>query len=310
MKTYKISIYPKSGFASDLSSDIIFGHFCWAYRYLYGEEELLNLLNNFEEKPFILSSMMIEDSSDLYVYFPFYLIVNYNTDNSFVKKIKKQRYISLKFLKNHLNNFRTGKFFDEIKENVDNEIFPKDLIKIIDVPHNTIGRISAKVIEGMFFTDQEYFLNSNYNYCFFVKDSVLGEEKISEIMDYLESTGFGKDKSTGKGYFDYDIKDDDLSGDVENPNAFILLSKYIPKDGEEINGCYQIKPKIGRLGEEFAREKPFFKRPLFFIEEGALLETSNKKEYYGKILENVHINENIVHYGLGFPLFLKYEGEL
>ncbi|MFQ6071958.1 MAG: hypothetical protein ACE5KT_04555 [Methanosarcinales archaeon] len=54
--TYEIIINPKSSFLTKFQSDTIFGHLCWAIRYLHGEDELLEFLGKYKKEPPILVS--------------------------------------------------------------------------------------------------------------------------------------------------------------------------------------------------------------------------------------------------------------
>lgn len=49
MKLYKAVINPTSSFTSALQSDTFFGAFCWSYLYLYGEDALVQLINNYKK---------------------------------------------------------------------------------------------------------------------------------------------------------------------------------------------------------------------------------------------------------------------
>jgi len=55
---YEWEISPKSSFITPLESDIIFGHIIWAMKYLDGEEEVENILDEFKsnQPPFIISN--------------------------------------------------------------------------------------------------------------------------------------------------------------------------------------------------------------------------------------------------------------
>ena len=58
MASYKITWKPLSGFSTQLDSDTIFGHFCWALNYLYedNQKKLKELLMELEKRPALILS--------------------------------------------------------------------------------------------------------------------------------------------------------------------------------------------------------------------------------------------------------------
>ena len=60
MPEYEVCIKPLSPFQSPLQSDTIFGHICWAIRYISGEKALKKFLSNYStyQAPLLVSSGM------------------------------------------------------------------------------------------------------------------------------------------------------------------------------------------------------------------------------------------------------------
>jgi CRISPR-associated protein Csm4 len=64
MKTYILKIKPISPFSTPIQADTLFGHLCWALRYLEGDEKkLLKFLEEFDSKPPILPIKSFADVS-------------------------------------------------------------------------------------------------------------------------------------------------------------------------------------------------------------------------------------------------------
>ena len=63
MVRYRLIIKPTSSFQTPLHSDTLFGHICWALRYLKGEDELLKFLKTFnnDNSPILLSDGFPKD---------------------------------------------------------------------------------------------------------------------------------------------------------------------------------------------------------------------------------------------------------
>ena len=56
MRLYKTTITPISSFATPLKGDTLFGQICWAIRYIYKEDRLNSLLQNYDTEPFLIVS--------------------------------------------------------------------------------------------------------------------------------------------------------------------------------------------------------------------------------------------------------------
>jgi len=56
MTTYKVEIKLKSSIRTPFHADTIFGHLCWAMRFLEGEEKLKAWLKNYGESPTLISN--------------------------------------------------------------------------------------------------------------------------------------------------------------------------------------------------------------------------------------------------------------
>ena len=56
MKLYKTTITPLSSFGTTLRGDTLFGQLCWACKFIFGENELNELLSDYESSPFLIVS--------------------------------------------------------------------------------------------------------------------------------------------------------------------------------------------------------------------------------------------------------------
>ena len=125
------------------------------------------------------------------------------------------------------------------------------------------------------------------------------EPVLKGAIKFLKDRGFGRDISTGKGQFVYEIEDvnlNDLTGN-NNGGNFITLSRFIPtnEDLKRINeySSYEIDSKRGRSASgEIRKEVKFFKEGSTF---------PDYQKFYGKIVDSGKINP-AVEYGFAFPL--------
>jgi CRISPR-associated protein Csm4 len=186
------------------------------------------------------------------------------------------------------------------------------------VQHNTINRIEGTVKTGGLYTQEEFFydfedINSGI-FEIYLKTNFFIKKELNIIFEYIKTAGFGKDKSTGKGYFDFEIKEGIDLPQAENPNAFMTLSSYIPDRKDPVKGYYQTFLKFGKLGGLYAKGTPEvggnpFKKPLIMFSAGSTFYDSDFfcGKRYGSVLHNIHPNNKIRHYALAFPIGIHLE---
>ncbi len=330
---YKISFQLKSTIITYFQADVIFGHFCWALRYIYGNNILKEFIESYDIKPTLFSNSY----PDGYLPFPILkpllneerkalkdiILFKYGNDfkgydeklidlsiNECISKIEKNELIELNILSDLKNSFSLYNYFCyiidracSIKKNYND--------KEIAIVHNVIDRRTSttKDVGGFFVTFERFYLSNNENltFFFFIDTEYLSENMISNIMEYLSFSGFGAKKSSGKGalkFLSIDLCNNLLN--VDNPNGFVTLSNFIPDEKTPIKCFYKLLTKFGKLGEEYAQSNNPFKKPIMMFKEGSVFFT-NEKGYYGKLIRNIHSDSNIVHYAYAYPLWLNFE---
>ena len=55
-------------------------------------------------------------------------------------------------------------------------------------------------------------------------------EELKKYIYLYRQRGFGRDKSTGKGYFTFKVNEGIDIEEAGNPNAFMTLTSFIPKE--------------------------------------------------------------------------------
>ena len=179
--------------------------------------------------------------------------------NDILKKLKKQSYVSfdifekkLKFAfsyknlyelilkneacpinfspkpeKNCVNSFRDCPFLITKENKYDNECEYLEKLKIQKdeiVYRNVKDRITERVNAGGLFSSNYTFYNQNAGLNIYIK-TTLEDDFLYEIFDYIQNTGFGADKSVGKGQFNYKIYEVKLP-ECKTSNGFISLSNF------------------------------------------------------------------------------------
>ena len=317
MKTYKVVFQLKSSIRTPFHSDTIFGHICWAIRYLKGETYLREWLDNFEESPTLISNALPLGK------FPKPILpmpeVNEKEltllQNVFLtKKVNKQNLVDETWLFNNMNNLSakklSGYFIKKItKEN------EKPVSTSMAVTRNSYDRLTGRVLarNGLFEQEEIFYwndANKGPSFYFLIQSDSLDQSLLSEILEFIGFSGFGADKSVGKGQIEIISIESYQLNRCQSPNAFVSLSNFIPKSPNELNGYYKPLTKFGKLGGDWATGYLPFKKPVVMLQAGAVIKVHsyNEKMMFGKLQRNIHgTNPEIVHYGYAFPIPIHLE---
>lgn len=184
------------------------------------------------------------------------------------------------------------------------------------VAHNTINRLTNSTgAGGGFYQQEETFYAQGQRFVIFIRCQDTYIDEIREVWKLIESGGFGKDKSAGKGHFKIieDISWKKISlPENERSNAVMSLSCMIPGANDPAGARYNLITKYGKLGGDFAKSAypggealiPF-KKPLIMMKAGAVFDwnAADKKTYLGCMMAEVHHYKPIRHYAYGLPLY-------
>lgn len=311
----KIKLQQKSGLLSELQSDTIFGHFAWRFKEEYGDYKLTEFLRLYTEgnPVFSISDGFLEKGNTIYFPKPYKLTpskfqseTKQKRIKSFLeqKKSKTQRLITIDqlnfYLAGDLENFERSLI--ETKAN-NLPRFNTDLRVHVEIDRNTF---SSK--EGQLFTENPKYLDKSTYIVIFVK--VLDAAKWTEfncesILSNAFSTGYGKKKSAGYGYFDI-ISFENFIGFIEpaQTNGFISLSQMLPANSDGIEEAYyELNVKYGKFGEEKSNAKNPFKKPLILFKPGSCFKSEIKQDFYGRAADKISdYLPNVVHNGIAFSL--------
>ena len=173
------------------------------------------------------------------------------------------------------------------------------------VMHNTLNRIS--LASEQLYAQAETWPGHDIYFLAAIDESRFSRDLLNECLEYLLATGYGKDRSLGKGAITaFEITDSDLAV-PDGANAFVSLSSaYMPQAGElDAGACYQPYVKYGKLSGEFALQPYPFKRPLVMLRAGAVI-AGTPERIYGGLVHPVHYEHpEVVQYGYAYPLWVK-----
>jgi CRISPR-associated protein Csm4 len=327
-RNYTIEIKLTSPVVTRFQSDSLFGHICWAIRFLKWDvpDRLNDFLNSYGEKqspPLLISNGFPKG------YLPKPVIPpvtqkelddvigkeNRIKNSHIVKTIKKIDIISKHNLKQLCKDKITpSSLFKITYENFEDiEKFEKKEQSTV-VQHNTINRLENRVKRGLYTQEEIFFDEDGGEFEIYLKTNYFTMMELQRIFGYIREEGFGRDKSTGKGAFDFNIKDGFDLPESKEPNAFMSLSSYIPCKYDPKEGFYNILLKYGKLGGIYSKGisevyKNPFKKPLIMFAAGSTFYDTGyiREKTYGSLLRDVHKNDKIRHYAYAFPIGLKLE---
>ncbi len=300
MQSLKITVEFKSPVGSELQSDTIFGQFAWELRYIFGEDKLKEVLEDFETSPFIVFSDGFPEGS---IAVPFVKPQKYDKikarfGNEYyirMKNIKKARYVRLddSWLNKKVDLFSLEQFI------IEEPVF-KSFVGI----KNSVNRISNTTDEGLY-TAQEKFFMVNVDIYVKYDDKKIKREDIKQIFESIGKFGFGKDKSVGKGRFSVaKYEDSPQILEKKDKKTFISLSSGVPcKECSILFG--KTFTKFGKHGGDLIFGNPF-KNPAILFKSGSIFETDKIKDVYGSALKTSNYDG---HYQNSYmiPVFVDVE---
>jgi CRISPR-associated protein Csm4 len=197
------------------------------------------------------------------------------------------------------------------RESIDHEKELKTLFNELDVLRNQIDRVAGSTVEGLLFYNKEVSLYRNYGGLWFlVKTNEF--DFLKPLFRYLEDTGVGGDRTTGKGHFEisWDEKPYPLP-EAENPNSFIILSRWFPNEDErdlanELASWNLINLRSRRDTMYIVGGNRILKDFLRVFSEGSVFPLKIMREYYGTLVPAGNMgNYTAYHNGITLPVYAK-----
>jgi CRISPR-associated protein Csm4 len=333
MSIYKIKLQLRSSIRTPFHADTIFGHLCWAMLYIEGEDKLKEWLESYKTYPTLISngfilgkfprpnlpSLSLETLGNLKGFDPNNLNLITAT---ILKRMKKVASLDEKWVNEHQASFSNEVLSSHLYDVAATAIAEKKnreakTVQSVAITHNTYDRLNGRVLEGSLYEWEESFYlkpdGKPQSFWFLLNTETLSKVQIENMLGFIALSGFGADKSIGKGQIEISKIEEHSLPPFPNSNAFISLSNFIPAKPEDLNGYYKPITKFGKLGGEWAAGRVPFKKPVVMLQAGAVIKDSNYSEtkFYGKLQKQIHLQEEIVQYGYAFPfpICLKEEGK-
>lgn len=114
-------------------------------------------------------------------------------------------------------------------------IQPKNFWRWTDVQRNTIDRVIGSTVSGLLFFSHDLVFDRDLAGLWFALHTDEGslERLLRPALRYLQDTGFGGDRSAGKGQFAITVAEEPINlPEAETGNCVMLLSRCIPAADE------------------------------------------------------------------------------
>lgn len=314
MTSYKIFWESISPYSTELQSDTIFGHFAWAIQYLKGTALLNEFIAELRQKPaLVLSSAFPAGMLPLPALpLPPNLKDRFPEWDQYRKRLKSIAFISRDVLTKANYSFDWEAFFTHVIAALPTQE-DSALQSQPDKPtpdlvfHNSIDRLSGTTSAGggNLYAAETTFAPAGYKQeSYLTLDSQsIAHADLEDILQYISDTGFGKDKSTGKGRFAITYDQFEFPS-AETCHAWLNLSNMVPAATDTTLAYYHGFTKFGKLGGNFAVTETPYKYPVFIMKPGSVF-LGNKP--IGTVLTDVHpmsaelgIIQNLYSYAIPF----------
>ena len=186
------------------------------------------------------------------------------------------------------------------------------------VQHNSVDRVAGATVEGLLFYKNEVYFAPQAGYWALLRASEADLQKlILPALRYLEDTGLGGSRTTGKGHYKIRVEPAPALPAAANPNGVMLLSRYLPaeNDGIALQGAplaYRLITLRPRREQKFpqaismSQTAPVYKQPLRVFEPGSVFPLRKAQEIYGAIARVVPPGEGAPAHqsGAALPVFI------
>lgn len=323
-KEYTIELKMRSSLGTPLQADSLFGHICWAVTLLSWDveskiEEFLSLYDQNSVPPLLISSGFPQGFLPCPVLPP---VQQEFLDEHFkrgedrvkyahkIKALKRAPYLPKSaFVRLQQEGITSESLFSAVMAEHDTIMHELNRQREAIVQHNTVNRFFNTVTTGLYAQAETFFSHDGGVFEVFLKTNYFSRDDLSRIFSFIQKQGFGRDKGTGKGFFDFKIFERIDLGDFVSAVHFMTLSPFVPTIDDPTEGFYHLMQKYGKLGGYYANDTTIspFKVPLLMFTPGSVLRDPgfNTNKRYGQLLKNVHHDQRIRHYAYAFPLGLN-----
>lgn len=188
-----------------------------------------------------------------------------------------------------------------------------------DTMHNEIDRWTLAVVEGRLFLREETFFAPQAGLWFGVH--LASQERMSllpALLRYLEDTGVGGERSTGKGQFRFRLEEQPLDlPHAPDADAWLSLSHYLPhaREVQEWQSAsalprYRLVTWLARYEAMFAGGEAVYKPLRRMFVPGSVFPLTERREVYGRaVVSGERLGHSVWVCGRTLPVFVRTGGE-
>ena len=297
-ETYRIRFRLASPLSTPLHSGTLFGNLCWAWRYLYGEEDLGRWLCGLAEDPFLISDGFPADQ------LPRPVLPAPETRRATLeelaaeKRLKKVQLVPRGLLESLRDGMSEAGLRAGLLRHIGDQEKKREAMtraererlgreSVVRVPHNRIHRLTGRTPEegGLFFVEEHWVTGLAAYRDVYVR-TTLSRERLEELFGQMARWGYGRDATWGRGRFDGVEIEEEKSPlfDGTGPRAMTLSHGSLTENMGYAR--YRLETHYGRLGGVYSASEAVFKHPLLLLKPGATFDAGPGP--FGEMLEGVH----------------------
>ncbi len=292
MKLYKITITPISNFGTTLKGDTLFGQMCWAIRYSFGKERLIELLSSYDSEPFLIMSDGFPANHLPKPTMPSNLL---GEKSDHKKENRKKIWLSLEELQE--GNYQEAKTDKEIQNKEKNVSIIKNALNYKTFTTDDSGAFTP-------YAEEERALTQRDVYCL-INSKLFSQAELEQSLNFVAHMGYGKNSTIGKGFFEVNGCEE-VELKPMSKTIFMTLSPSVLEGQNIQTSYYEPFTRFGKHGAELANKSPF-KKPLLLANSGAVVvfENAYQKPYIGKAIRGHSTHPETVHQGYAIIIPLK-----
>jgi CRISPR-associated protein Csm4 len=194
---------------------------------------------------------------------------------------------------------------------------PEQLFQSEAMQHNQIDRMAGATVEGaLYYRDEVFFAPGSGLWALLRSEPADFEQYIHPSLRYLADTGFGADRTSGKGHFEIDVQPAPPLPQAATPNAMMTLSHYLPISGEFDPQAeplaYALKTLRPKREQKYPRPlppgqktPPIYKQAVRVFEPGSVFPLKSQKPVYGRLARlTPQTQEAVYQSGAALMLYL------
>ncbi|HIJ96301.1 MAG TPA: hypothetical protein HPP94_11310 [Desulfuromonadales bacterium] len=329
MKTYCITIEPRSSFGTPLKGDTLFGQFCWQAAYAPDllTVSLDEVIRMYPEKPFAVFSSAYPSLPDGRVALkrpdaPLDLLFDFSGKSREEIIGGRKAFKKLKWMlydkPGALADFRTCRYLDDQELALIAGLAAEKHSSVEETSHNSINRLTGTTGDGFAPFTQEntvYAVGCRLTLFVGIDETLLTMEALKTGLERIGTSGFGRDASTGLGKFaviECSAVELATFGSLQ-PTALYTLSPSVPGITGYKDALFTPFTRFGRHGDRLAISGKPFKNPVIMADEGALyfpadIDDALQRPYLGTALTGLSkIQETAVAQGYSLYIPVRLE---